>query len=71
MLAATVLEPEGGRFLEVRTTKPGIQFFTGNSLDGSIAGKKGARFGRRTGYCRETQYYPDSPNQPNCPFLIL
>ena len=44
MLAAAVLEPEGGRILEVHTTKPGIQFFTGNFLDGRITGKKGARY---------------------------
>ena len=71
MLAATVLEPESGRILEVHTTKPGIQFYTGNFLDGSITGKNGARYGRRSGFCLETQYYPDSPNQPNFPSSIL
>ena len=71
MLAATVLEPESGRILEVHTTKPGIQFYTGNFLDGSIAGKNGVRYGRRSGFCLETQYYPDSPNQPNFPSSIL
>lgn len=71
MPAAAVLEPESGRILEVHTTKPGIQFYTGNFLDGSITGKGGVRYGRRTGFCLETQYYPDSPNQPNFPSTIL
>ncbi len=71
MPVATVLEPESGRILEVHTTKPGVQFYTGNFLDGSITGKKGARYERRTGFCLETQYYPDSPNQPNFPSSIL
>lgn len=71
MPAATVLEPESGRILEVHTTKPGIQFYTGNFLDGSITGKGGVQYGRRTGFCLETQYYPDSPNQPNFPSTIL
>ena len=70
-LAATVLEPEGGRILEVHTTKPGMQFYTGNFLDGSITGKNGVQYGRRSGFCLETQYYPDSPNQPNFPSSIL
>ena len=71
ILAATVLEPESGRILEVHTTKPGMQFYTGNFLDGSITGKNGVRYGRRSGFCLETQYYPDSPNQPNFPSSIL
>ncbi len=71
MLAATVLEPGSGRILEVHTTKPGIQFYTGNFLDGSITGKNGVRYERRAGFCLETQYYPDSPNQPNFPSAIL
>ena len=71
ILAATVLEPESGRILEVHTTKPGMQFYTGNFLDGSIMGKNGVQYGRRSGFCLETQYYPDSPNQPNFPSSIL
>ncbi|MYF39541.1 MAG: hypothetical protein F4221_01600 [Rhodothermaceae bacterium] len=71
MPAATVLEPQSGRILEVHTTKPGIQFYTGNFLDGSITGKGGVQYGRRSGFCLETQYYPDSPNQPNFPSTIL
>ncbi|MCY3487371.1 MAG: galactose mutarotase, partial [Bacteroidetes bacterium] len=71
VLAATVLEPESGRILEVHTTKPGMQFYTGNFLDGSITGKNGVQYGRRSGFCLETQYYPDSPNQPNFPSSIL
>ena len=71
ILAATVLESESGRILEVHTTKPGMQFYTGNFLDGSITGKNGVQYGRRSGFCLETQYYPDSPNQPNFPSSIL
>ena len=71
ILAATVLEPESGRILEVHTTKPGMQFYTGNFLDGSITGKNGVQYGRRSGFCLETQYYPDSPNQPNFPSSVL
>ncbi len=69
--AATVYEPTTGRLLEIRTTEPGIQFYSGNFLDGSITGKGGIVYGRRSGFCLETQHYPDSPNQPNFPSTIL
>jgi len=70
-LAATVLEPKSGRVLEVLTTEPGVQFYSGNFLDGSFVGKNGFRYARRTGFCLETQHFPDSPNQPAFPSIIL
>ncbi|WP_224995360.1 aldose epimerase family protein [Cesiribacter sp. SM1] len=69
-LAATVHHPESGRFMEVHTTEPGIQFYTGNFLDGSLSGK-GFTYGHRTGFCLETEHYPDSPNQENFPSVTL
>jgi aldose 1-epimerase len=69
--AATVLEPKSGRILEVLTTEPGIQFYSGNFLDGSFAGKDGHVYQRRDGFCLETQHFPDSPNQPSFPSTIL
>ncbi len=69
--AATVFEPYTGRLLEIRTTEPGIQFYSGNFLDGSITGKDGIVYGHRSGFCLETQHYPDSPNQPHFPSTIL
>ena len=69
-LAARVFEPGSGRVLEVLTTEPGLQFYTGNHLDG-IAGKNGKVYGRRSGFCMETQHFPDSPNQPGFPDTIL
>ena len=70
-LAATVYEPISGRILEVLTTEPGIQFYAGNFLDGSITGKQGHVYKKRHGFCLETQHYPDSPNQPEFPSTIL
>ena len=70
-LAATVYEPTSGRMMEVYTTEPGIQFYSGNFLDGSITGKHGVVYQRRTGFCLETQHFPDSPNQPDFPSTIL
>jgi aldose 1-epimerase len=69
-LAATVLEPQSGRELEVFTTEPGVQFYSGNFLDGS-PGKNGHAYERRSGFCLETQHFPDSPNQPTFPSTIL
>jgi aldose 1-epimerase len=57
--------------LEVHTTEPGVQFYTGNFLDGSITGKGGQTYGRRAGFCLETQHFPDSPNQPAFPSTVL
>lgn len=69
--AARVRDPESGRTLEVSTTEPGIQFYTGNFLDGSQVGKGGFAYQRRYGLCLETQHFPDSPNQPSFPDTIL
>jgi len=69
-LAAVVYEPDSGRVMEVLTTKPGIQFYTGNFLDGSIKGK-GTACQKHAGLCLETQFFPDSPNQPNFPSPLL
>lgn len=70
-LAARVEEPSRGRVLEVRTTQPGIQFYTGNFLDGAITGKGGKVYARRSGLCLETQHFPDSPNHPEFPSTLL
>jgi len=70
-LAATVYEPSSGRLLEVFTQEPGIQFYSGNFLDGRLAGKSGKPYVHRGGFCLETQHYPDSPNQPTFPSTLL
>jgi len=70
-LAARVEEPSTGRILEARTTQPGVQFYTGNFLDGTIKGKGGKVYGRRSGFCLETQHFPDSPNKPGFPTTEL
>ena len=69
--AATVYEPISGRILEVFTTEPGVQFYTGNFLDGTSLGKSGRPYPRRSGFCLETQHFPDSPHQPAFPSTIL
>ena len=69
--AAAVTEPISGRVMEVFTTEPGIQFYAGNFLDGSITGKGGKVYVKRYGFCLETQHYPDSPNQPKFPSTVL
>ena len=70
--AASALDPQTGRYMEVHTTEPGIQFYTGNFLDGTlpIPGEEG-NYEKRSGFCLETQHYPDSPNQGNFPSVIL
>lgn len=70
-LAARAYEPTTGRVLEVETTEPGVQFYTGNFLDGSIVGKGGRVYERRSGFCLETQHFPDSPNKPQFPSTVL
>src|ERR1043165_4924456 len=70
-LAATAYETTSGRFMQVWTTEPGVQFYTGNFLDGSKTGKSGKVYERRTGFCFETQHYPDSPNHPSFPTTTL
>jgi aldose 1-epimerase len=69
--AAHVVEPITGRTLEITTTEPGIQFYSGNFLDGTIKGKGGKTYVHRGGFCLETQHYPDSPNQPSFPSTTL
>jgi len=70
-LAAEVYEPVSGRVLDVLTTEPGIQFYSGNFLDGTAIGKGGVAYGHRTGFCLETQHFPDSPNHPKFPSTEL
>lgn len=70
-LAASVYEPTSGRVMEVLTTEPGLQFYAGNFLDGTRTGKSRKSYVYRSGFCLETQHYPDSPNQPKFPSTIL
>lgn len=70
-LAASVMESKSGRTMEVYTTEPGIQFYTGNFLNGPIAGKDDQIYGHRGGFCLETQHFPDSPNRPEFPSTAL
>jgi aldose 1-epimerase len=70
-LAAIVYEPTSGRVLEVSTTEPGLQFYSGNFLDGAIKGKNGQNYPYRTGFCLEAQHFPDSPNEPAFPTTRL
>jgi aldose 1-epimerase len=69
--AAEVYEPTTGRILKILTTEPGLQLYTGNFLDGSLTGKQGRVYARRTAFCLETQHFPDSPNHPNFPTTEL
>ena len=69
--AARVVEQTSGRVLEVFTTEPGVQFYTGNFLDGKTPGKGGVAYPRRNAFCLETQHFPDSPNQPKFPSTVL
>ena len=70
-LAAKVVSPASGVTLEVYTNEPGIQVYSGNFLDGKVKGKKGITYNQRTGICLETQHYPDSPNKPQWPSVML
>jgi aldose 1-epimerase len=69
-LAARVREPASGRVLELFTEEPGVQFYSGNFLDGSLSGK-GRGYAHRAGFCLEPQHFPDAPNQPGFPSTIL
>lgn len=69
--AARVASPASGRVLEVLTTEPGLQLYTGNFLDGTVAGKGGRVYGHRSAVCLEAQHFPDSPNQPGFPSTVL
>jgi len=70
-VAAMVTEPTTGRVLEVQTTEPAIQFYCGNFLDGTVRGKSGVAYPHRSGFCLETQHFPDSPNHPAFPTTVL
>ena len=70
-LAARVHELTSGRIMEIFTSEPGVQFYSGNFLDGSIIGKEGIAYQHRAGFCLETQHYPDSPNHDNFPSTVL
>tara|TARA_B100000900_G_scaffold219831_1_gene186343 strand:- start:802 stop:1941 length:1140 start_codon:yes stop_codon:yes gene_type:complete len=70
-LVATAYDPVSGRLLEVSSDQPGIQFYSGNFLDGTLVSKDGAKYEFRSGFCLETQHYPDSPNQESFPTVIL
>ncbi|MCX2739752.1 galactose mutarotase [Pontibacter sp. M82] len=69
--AATVYEPNSGRVMEVFTTEPGVQFYSGNFLDGTITGSGNKTYNRHYGFALETQHFPDSPNQPDFPSTTL
>lgn len=70
-LAAIVTDPASGRVLSVNTTEPGVQFYSGNFLDGTLEGISGTKYVLRSGFCLETQHFPDSPNQANFPSTVL
>ena len=70
-LAAEVYDPLSGRVMQVLTTEPGLQFYAGNFMDGSMTGKSGQQYPKRSGFCLETQHYPDSPNQGGFPSTTL
>ncbi|MBT2558003.1 galactose mutarotase [Hymenobacter sp. ISL-91] len=70
-LVARVYEPASGRTLDVHTDQPGVQFYSGNFLDGSLTGKNGRIYGKHAGFCLETQHFPDSPNHASFPSTIL
>ncbi|MFI5153021.1 MAG: aldose epimerase family protein [Chitinophagales bacterium] len=70
-LAATVYDAPSGRVMEMFTTEPGVQFYTGNFLDGTLIGKRSIRYVQHAGFCLEAQHFPDSPNQPSFPNCIL
>jgi len=70
-LCAEVYEPTSGRVMEIHTTEPGVQFYTGNFLDGTLTGKGGKVYQKHYAFCLETQHFPDSPNKPNFPSVVL
>ncbi|MGE5360440.1 MAG: aldose epimerase family protein, partial [Bacteroidales bacterium] len=70
-LAARVVEPKTGRTMEVLTTEPGVQFYSGNFLDGTLKNRNGIPYNKHAAFCLETQHFPDSVNHPNFPSTIL
>src|SRR5262249_48453807 len=71
VLAAQVREPKSGRMMEMFTTEPGVQLYTGNFLDGKLKGKGGVVYQKQQGFCLEAQHFPDSVNHPDFPSTIL
>src|SRR5262249_6085811 len=69
--AARVREAKSGRVMETLTTEPGVQFYTGNFLDGKVKGKGGAVYRKHAGFCLEAQHFPDSPNKKEFPSVVL
>jgi aldose 1-epimerase len=69
--AAVVIDPHSGRNMTVETTEPGVQFYTGNHLEGTFTGRHGIRYGKNAGFCLETQHFPDSPNHADFPSTVL
>jgi len=69
--AARLVDPKSGRTLDIATTEPGLQFYSGNFLDGTLTGRKGQVYKHRAGLCLETQHFPDSPNHPDFPSTVL
>jgi aldose 1-epimerase len=70
-VAARVFDPASGRILEVLTSEPGIQFYSGNFLNGKIRGKNGVTYEQFSAFCLEPQHFPDSPNLPHFPSVVL
>jgi len=70
-LAAKVVDPKSGRIMEIFTDQPGVQFYSGNFLDGTVTGKGGVVYKKHYGFCLETQHFPDSPNKPDFPSVVL
>jgi aldose 1-epimerase len=70
-MSATVREPKSGRVMDVLTTEPGVQLYTGNFLDGTLTGKAGVAYKQHFGFCLETQHFPDAVNHPNFPSIVL
>ncbi len=70
-MAVKVYEPTSGRVMEIHTTEPGVQLYTGNFLDGTLTGKAGKVYKKHYGFCLETQHFPDSPNKSNFPSVVL
>ena len=64
-------EPGSGRVMEIYTTEPGVQFYSGNFLDGTVVGKEGKVYQQRAAFCLETQHFPNSPNEPSFPSTVL
>jgi aldose 1-epimerase len=70
-VAAILTDPQSGRRLTVETTEPGIQFYSGNFLNGTVTGRYGNKYEKRSGLALETQHFPDSPNEPSFPSTVL